>query len=1149
MGGQRDHEAEIQRALSIAEQRDIAHSPRIDSISATPTAWASALILFAGPGTQGDLASQLRDRGIRTTAVDTKVGGQSHDVLREDVGPALLRRIRRREFDFVFIATPCASYSVAHRPQLRSRRRVAGLDGVPNKWRSYLAKHNRLAMFTADAIEAAHGSGTAWALENPADRGLNTSVAWWRRYADHAPLWLMEDIARVLRATGASLRTFAQCAFQAKVQKYTTIAHSTSMDAWLHDLDARGCDHGTAKHEEVAHGRADDGSSRSAAAAAYPPAMNAYLAEKIAAWARSRHDRRSLTTGPRADAGRGGRIVHGPGLHHSVASLCEDARHTAPRFASMRNRRPAESHDLRKEALPGDLHDPPQPTRPRGGKIGRARDQRQSEAAASDKGEGGAGDARRRRLAAGPVTIAELYNPGVYEDVVMKWMRDADAAARDRTRVATVTIGQEDMPMWARGIVWDCADPENCVPVSRSDRHSVFKGKRQVDRAALREVARKLNWHDTDIVDQIGEGGVEARSTCELITVLAFHHRGLVEHVEKAEKVVQADWKEEWADRPVRHLPFVPCRVLPRNVVMQERSRLVDDGDGSPPSLEAYLKARITQDSSNGGDSSVNAGVSDEDKAVLLPTVQQLGRGIAIIDTASDGTDRAAAYVVDAESAYRFCPVQRADLWTQCFSWWDEKGNVGVCVDNRLGFGGAYAPNRFERLSTLVAAHIQSKQAVFDATQTTSGAVDRWAAERRSLQGRGELPPSSAQVACRYLQVYIDDFCGGALSDIVTPPQEVEGIHISGDQITSEGGTPATWDTRVYVHAQLAVAGLRDVGLSAAPHKVVVGDPAIALGLRVSRSTGRIDCPPLKRASMLSDIQSQTGEALRLRVDRKRAETLVGRLTNISQILPELKGTLHGGYAVTQASWVAGGRQRKPKSVQLGRHSQAQADWLELLSMAEELLEANDGVAIAPERSFPGRTLPGSITVTSDASGIDGVGGYGFSAASPGDVWILSEEWPADILAALHAAAAGRDASNGAASLSMPAAELFGMIATATAVARELGVAPTCVTAVGDCDPAVNTLNASASGNSQMRAIVAKARDIAKQWLAVSVPREDNVDADRLSHPSMYQEVYDEAASVFGEGHVHRVHLSKADWDGLREAVAHGTGGQKRQRL
>jgi hypothetical protein len=86
-----------------------------------PTAWASALIIFAGPGAHDDLAAQLRARGIRVVAIDTKVGGQGHNVLHRHVRDGLIRQIRAREYDFVFMATPCESYSVAHRPQLRSR--------------------------------------------------------------------------------------------------------------------------------------------------------------------------------------------------------------------------------------------------------------------------------------------------------------------------------------------------------------------------------------------------------------------------------------------------------------------------------------------------------------------------------------------------------------------------------------------------------------------------------------------------------------------------------------------------------------------------------------------------------------------------------------------------------------------------------------------------------------------------------------------------------------------------------------------------------------------------------------------------------------------------------------------------------------------
>eukprot|EP00965_Chrysotila_dentata_P155489 5137472-Pleurochrysis_carterae.AAC.1 len=84
------------------------------------------------------------------------------------------------------------------------------------------------------------------------------------------------------------------------------------------------------------------------------------------------------------------------------------------------------------------------------------------------------------------------------------------------------------MPRWARGIVWDCTGPADCRPVQRSSRSWQFPGARQLDRAALRAVAEALDWADMDIVAQAGEGGVEVPSGCELLTVLAFHHPGLV---------------------------------------------------------------------------------------------------------------------------------------------------------------------------------------------------------------------------------------------------------------------------------------------------------------------------------------------------------------------------------------------------------------------------------------------------------------------------------------------------------------------------------------------------------------------------------------------------------------------------------------------
>ena len=563
-------------------------------------AWAEALVVFAGEGGDRDLPARLRARGIGVTVVDTLQGGARHDVLRSEVGDALLRRVRRREFDTVFIATPCASYSVAHRPQLRSRRQPDGLANAPPEWRAYLNKHNRLARWTAELIGAAHAAGAAWALENPADRGDRLSPAWWPKYSDHAPIWLNAHVAAAIAAAGATKRTFAQCSFGAPWQKYTTIAHSAELCEAMAPLDDMGCTHGDVPHEHHAHGRDSEGRGRAAQAAAYPPRMNEFIAEAIAETLRRGRDEGAPRHKSRGQSG--GHVVDGPGLFGPVAEACEGARHTAPRFASLRNKRATEAPALALEALPGDLHAPITPSRPPGRRAPRVGG---GETTGEAAGRTRHAALRAARMALGPVPIAELYGGDLYEREGLPWMQRADAAGvalregRQPEAVPTVTISQEQMADFARDVVWDCADPTDCKPVERSTRRTVFPGKRQVDRAALRRVAAQLAWRDADIVGQVGEGGVEVRSDCALETVLAFHHTGVAANFAAAAKVVDADIGEEWVAPPVRHLPFVPCRVLPRNVVMQDRVRWRDDGEGGKV-LEQYLKPRITQNSSYG---------------------------------------------------------------------------------------------------------------------------------------------------------------------------------------------------------------------------------------------------------------------------------------------------------------------------------------------------------------------------------------------------------------------------------------------------------------------------------------------------------------------------------------------------------------------
>eukprot|EP00965_Chrysotila_dentata_P097159 3211301-Pleurochrysis_carterae.AAC.1 len=98
----------------------------------------------------------------------------------------------------------------------------------------------------------------------------------------------------------------------------------------------------------------------------------------------------------------------------------------------------------------------------------------------------------------------------------------------------------------------------------------------------------------------------------------------------------------------------------------------------------------------------------------------------------------------------------------------------------------------------------------------------------------------------------------------------------------------------------------------------------------------RLRCPEGKRALLLAAISEARREAEeRGRVRGRRARSLVGKLANIAQVLPELKRALRGGYTVDQApaaSGARGGWRRAGEWRPLRRGGQAEADWLELLA-------------------------------------------------------------------------------------------------------------------------------------------------------------------------------------------------------------------------
>eukprot|EP00965_Chrysotila_dentata_P161560 5336253-Pleurochrysis_carterae.AAC.1 len=130
-----------------------------------------------------------------------------------------------------------------------------------------MRKHNALADFTAALVRAAHSAGASWMVENPAVCGDPTGVAWWPRFAEHAPLWLYPPMRSALDAADAESVTFAQCALGAEARKYTTVAMSADLAHHVGELRRAVCTHGTEGHAAVAHGRDAHGRARATAAA------------------------------------------------------------------------------------------------------------------------------------------------------------------------------------------------------------------------------------------------------------------------------------------------------------------------------------------------------------------------------------------------------------------------------------------------------------------------------------------------------------------------------------------------------------------------------------------------------------------------------------------------------------------------------------------------------------------------------------------------------------------------------------------------------------------------------------------------------------------------------------------------------------------
>ena len=633
-----------------------------------------------------------------------------------------------------------------------------------------------------------------------------------------------------------------------------------------------------------------------------------------------------------------------------------------------------------------------------------------------------------------------------------------------------------------------------------------------MSRSEFRALAEEVGWGqvDPDIVGQAGEGGIESRSHCPRHTLLGWHHRGVHAMFQTAHATSVTEYDDKWLVGPFRLPCTEPCRVVPSNVAVTYKPVVDDLGQ-----LSKKLKARVTINCTFGDEDSPNAGVRKGDRTTSLPSHQSHAEGAAITDSLfRTARHRAEQYCTDMTGAFSFLVEQRDEWWLTVRFWLVRRPApkpllLGFFLQPRTLFGGTWGPNRFTRVQRCKRARVRARQARFDSEAVYPAEVLAALAERAKLQRAGLLPKGVEQLMAASLQEFIDDESGSSGSDPVAMPPEL--AHIDVGEIVrrtaASGARPAAADSRAMVHCCISIDETERIGFEHSMEKVQCGDGIVVLGLRADVEADVSDCPPAKALVIIAELDLM-GALVRAGsgLERDMVERNTGRLSNLSQIEPRLVLHLHAGYALSAATTKQRGGQarRKLALVPVRLASAIGAEFMALIGAACAFLRANEGVPLLHVAAFPALDSPGMLTVVTDASGEDGVGGYAFSHDQPTKVFLVSSVWPLYVQEALSYSAMRIKAREGmplAASLSMPAGETFGQWAVAETVRLE-GVRVMAVTALGDCKPASIAITTAKSKSPVMRDIVTASRETCKLWLGVQVVRKWNTDGDLLSHPS-----------------------------------------------
>ena len=1177
--------------------------------------------VFAGMPRPGEISELMRAGGVHARDFD-RLRDPECDMRSTDYVDELVRQARAGPVAVAVFGIPCETWSVGPRRVKRPLDEPSGRppqsderpDGLTPSEAAQVGDANLMCRGCCRIAIALHLRDGAFVFEHPAARHILGTPFYWAAKSDRASIMRMPEMMALQAATGAVWVFAPHCYFHDGIdgstgpQKWSMYLISRNLLPFLGEIRRANCH--PPRHTELAWGVDDLGHRRALGHAQYSPGLARVIADGLLAF---------LARGPWARDTVGGELAWGHGLHPDVRTAIEAASRRSLHFASHRRRIVVPPDQRWCQPMPAGADAAPPPADESWEWLhGRSADSDGSDDETLETAAVGAmRPTRSRTPLPGVVALKVAYwmmwlpnddsgpageRQGLHD--ILRW-RDAAAVAmacmragKRCTAPATLVVPAKCKHPAFREILMDCRNPQDCVQMRRSTRRTRMPG-RQMDRAAYRQLADEVGWRavDADIVDQAGEGGVESRSRCGFYTVLMFHHAGAREQFQALDDIVRKDADEKWILGPFCYCPPTePFRALPRNVVLQTRTRQAEDG-----TFHEWQKPRGTTNSTagpSGGrdtDDSPNACIDSSQKSMALPSAVRHAQAAGVVDAFGDGAAiRGRVYSTDRENAFTFLMVTRVEWATQGFVW-DLPGGPrveGACAEaadfrggppagprdaaawrrlcaaealgdaallprapavgeppfgwwigSRCHFGGAHMPQRYGRVTLPVRVRIYGAQGELDERYPLPPCALRIRERRRALQAAGLLPLGDEQLNPRDIQSFIDDNGGSGLDDVIGIPPELAHIQLDLSCMGPNGGRPARLDSRIASYARIDILYTLRVGFAISP-KTQVGDRVVSLGLRICVDEHTIDCPPTKRDSIVADCQRIRDQLnAPAGISRQAVERLTGRLGNLSQIEPALLQVLHVGYAISAVAWAG---QAAPRFVKLSLNGRRRAELERLLATAQQLLQANRGAALMLLDRF--RLLDGdgvvvAFTDASRASTDDGAGGWAFDPADHTRLFVVSEPWPTDIKRALDASAAraARRPAGFDARFPMPAAELFTCWAVVEAVREATSATLLAAVSVGDCRPAAGAMDRETSRSAPMRTLLRAIHAGGEQWLPVWVCRELNTDADELSHPSLIAEVIAravEAGRRIGERwSVVHLRIPERCWAVAREAA------------